>query len=225
MSATLEDLKNFYSAQGNNTSSIFDVWERGDARGDSVTPSTYSGEYRSLMLETLVKALSAHDSKKLLSLGCGNAMIEAELASQGYDILAVDAMPEAVELARKKGLTSLRADVESWAPEAGAWPVVYADGLLGHLYDSATESLPVLGRIRSWFTGGGTLVVSNDSPRSGGAVEAAPGVDAFYWLSGEYLVEQAYAAGFSYATCETFTYARPISGERHRAVLIAQVHE
>ncbi|MER7048586.1 class I SAM-dependent methyltransferase [Streptomyces jumonjinensis] len=222
MSASQEDLKKFYSGREDNSPSIFDVWEQGAARGDSVTPSTYSHEYREMMLGTLVEALAKSDARRLLSLGCGNAVIEAELAAQGYDVLAVDAMPEAVRLARRKGLTSLLADVREWSPAPGEWPVVYADGLFGHLYDPDTRTLPILHRIRSWFTDGGTLIASNDSTRSGEPAEAAPGVNAFYWLSEDYLADQAYDAGFSFAECRTFTYSRPISGPRHRSVLIAQ---
>lgn len=223
MSATLEDLEKFYAANGRQSRSIFDVWEHGDARGDSVTPSTYSAEYRTMMMDLLLGELASNDSKRLLSLGCGNAVIEARIADLGHEVLAVDAMPEAVELARKKGLTALQADVETWSPEPGGWPVVYADGLLGHLYDIETGSLPVLARIRDWLAGGGTLIASNDAPKNGAATEAAPGVNAFHWLAEEYLVEQARAAGFSSATSLGFDYDRPLSGARHRSVLIARV--
>nr|WP_240449032.1 class I SAM-dependent methyltransferase [Streptomyces harenosi] len=175
------------------------------------------------MVDLLLGELAANDTKRLLSLGCGNAVIEERIAALGYEVLAVDAMPEAVELARRKGLTALQADVQTWSPEPGGWPVVYADGLFGHLYAQETASLPVLARIRDWLAGGGTLVASNDAPRNGAATEAAPGVDAFYWLAQEYLVDQANAAGFSSATSQGFAYERPLSGERHRAVLIARV--
>ncbi|MFJ4770779.1 class I SAM-dependent methyltransferase [Streptomyces uncialis] len=176
-----------------------------------------------MMLGTLVKALAERDSRKLLSLGCGNAVIEAELTAQGYDVLAVDAMPEAVRLARNKGVTSLLADVRTWTPGPDSRPVVYADGLLGHLYDPDTRTLPVLRRVRAWLTDGGTLIASNDSTMSGTPAEAAPGVNSFYWLSEDYLASQAYEAGFSSAGCETFVYSRPISGPRRRSVLIAHV--
>jgi hypothetical protein len=46
------------------------------------------------MADRLAAALDLN-AGGLLSLGCGNAAVEAEVVRRGYDVLAIDAMPEA----------------------------------------------------------------------------------------------------------------------------------
>ncbi|MDJ1134773.1 class I SAM-dependent methyltransferase [Streptomyces iconiensis] len=232
MNSQLDTLTDFYLPKRDNEPNLFQIWEDGGARGDSITPSTYSAAYRGWMRDKLVAALEAHGAKNLLSLGSGNAAIESGLARDGYRVLAVDALAEAVELAESKGLEALQADIADWTPE-GSWPVVYMDGVLGHLYDPRTRSIqPVLRRIRSWFaddsgngqgTGGGTLIASNDCTTDGSPAQPAPGVTGFHWLTGAYMREQALAAGFGEVEAETFTYDRPLSGRRVRSVITARL--
>src|SRR5262245_4666692 len=117
------DLTNFYLKNCDGKSSLFEIWEAGGARGDSVTPSTYSPQYRDWMRDKL--AVEAHrNGGRLLSLGCGNAAVEAELVRQGVSVLAVDALEEAVVLARRKGVDAVCADIFEWEP-AQTWPVIY----------------------------------------------------------------------------------------------------
>ncbi|GJF28397.1 hypothetical protein KNE206_10970 [Kitasatospora sp. NE20-6] len=220
--AQLDDLVDFYLPQRADEPSLFEIWERGEARGDSVTPSTFSPEYRTWMRGVLVGELRRHSATGMLSLGSGNAAVESDVQRDGYRVLAVDAMAEAVAIARSKGIEAVRADITVWTPEEH-WPVVYMDGLLGHLL--VDGGLPVLSRIRSWLAAGGhgTLVASNDSTRNGEPVQQAPGVTGFHWLSEEYLRDQALAAGFAEVEVETFHYRRPLSGDRARSVIVARV--
>jgi hypothetical protein len=230
-SEQLRELAAFYTGRGDGESTLFEIWERGEARGDSVTPSTYCAEYRRWMRDKLVEVLDEHGAAGLLSLGSGNAAVESEVHGKGYRVLCVDVVQQAVDLARAKGLEAVRADVTRWAP-AEPWPVIYMDGVLGHLYTAADGILPVLGRVRSWLTGpgspaggrGGSLVASNDSPRNGGPAQPAPGVAAFHWLSGAYLRDQALRAGFVSASVQTYVYERPLSGRRARSVLVARAN-
>jgi SAM-dependent methyltransferase len=222
------DLVNFYLEDSDSKPNIFEVWEEGGSRGDSVTPSTYSVEYRNWMCDKLVAKLK-WNGDGLLSLGCGNAAVEAEVAQQGFRVLAVDAMEHAVALARKKGLDAICADIYQWEP-AEPWPVIYMDGVLGHLYNADEGLAPVLGRIHAWLgpragsnSGVATLIASNDAPKNGADVEKAPGVNGFYWLSAEYIRDQALKSGFDTAMTEEFRYQRPISGERVRAIVTGYV--
>jgi SAM-dependent methyltransferase len=222
-----DDLVKFYSA-GVDEPSIFEVWEDGGSRRDSVTPSTFSPHYRSWMCDRLVTELNRNGGG-LLSLGCGNAAVEAEIVRKGFRVLALDAMEDAVELARQKGVDAHCADIYQWEPDE-AWAVVYIDGVLGHLYDERHGLVPVLDRIRSWMeprsdadSGVATLVASNDAPANGGEQEKAPGVNGFHWLSAAYLRDQALTAGFDLAAAEEFRYQRPVSGERVRAVMSGYV--
>ena len=202
--------------------SLFDIWEGGAANGDSVTPSTYSAQYRAWMIEFLRGVLDNTRPPTLLSIGCGNASVEAELARAGYEVLAVDVLERAVQIARRKGLTAEVADISSWSPEEGRWGVVYADGLLAHLYDPEDGLVSILKHLHGWLVPGpGVLVISNDSAREGRDAQRAPGVPA-HWLSSGYLIEQCRTAGFTDVSYTTFTYTRPLSGPRDRVVVTAR---
>jgi SAM-dependent methyltransferase len=198
----IDVLRDFYCA---GERSLFDVWEHGGARGDSITPSVASPAYRGWMRDKVLAA----NGPRVLSLGCGNAAVERELADAGVRVLAVDALQDAV-----------RADITEWQP-GELWPVIYSDGLFGHLYAAEGGLTGIFERIRSWLAPGGTLIVSNDAPRDGEPVQEAPGVPGFRWLSGSYLAEQARAAGFRETVVESYGYERPLSGPRLRAVLTA----
>jgi SAM-dependent methyltransferase len=224
----LENIAPFYLSRDDQHRNLFEIWEGGEGRGDSVTPSTYSAEYRDWIRDRLLGTLDSTGATGLLSLGCGNAMVEAEIARKGFRVLAVDALPEAVDLARAKGVPAECGDVEEWAPRV-SWPVVYMDGLAGHLYRSGDGLVPVLSRIRSWLApnqpgGVATLIISNDAPKDGSQAQAAPGVSDFHWLSAGYLRDEAVAACFEDVVTAEFVYRRPQSGDRTRAVVHAHVH-
>lgn len=215
-------MRQFYLGAASHTESLFDTWERGAARGDSVTPSTYSPEYRRWMCELLLERLRARPGG-LISIGSGNATVEATLTAAGHRVLAVDVIPEAVELARRKGVEAVVADVYDWTPPAGVWTVIYADGVMGHLYHPQVGLQPVLTRLRSWLAiHRGHLVISNDRPRGIADVQPAPGVPGFYWLSEDFLRKEADTAGFDELSSTTFRYQRPLSGARERAILTAR---
>lgn len=220
----IEALSRFYLRADDSGLSLFEIWENGGARGDSVTPSTYSAEYRSWMRDLLIDVLDGNGADAMLSLGCGNAAVESEIARKGYRVFAVDAIREAVELARAKGVEAIQANITAWTPAHG-WLVIYLDGVLGHLYRTGDGLQHVLPRFRSWLAPAGaertSLVVSNDSTKDGGPVQAAPGVPSFHWLSGAYLAAQTRLAGFDEVAVHAYRYQRPRSGERVRSVVVA----
>lgn len=221
--ADLDQLRRFYVGTTRDGDNLFDTWERGEARGDSVTPSTYSVEYRRWMCDLLLGHLMARPGG-VISIGSGNAAIESALVRAGHRVLAVDVFPEAIDLAKRKGVEAMLADVRDWSPPAGTWTVVYADGVMGHLYDPGVGLRPVLTDIRSWLAPHkGVLVISNDRPPSVANVQPAPGVPGFYWLSENLLRKEAEAVGFDEMSSATFGYQRPLSGLRERAVLTARV--
>jgi SAM-dependent methyltransferase len=218
----IEQMRQFYLGTTAHSESLFDTWERGAARGDSVTPSTFSPEYRQWIGDLLLEHLRAKPGG-MISIGSGNATVEAELVRAGHRVLAVDVIPEAVELARSKGVEAVLADVHHWSPPAGDWTVVYADGVMGHLYDPQAGLQPVLTQLRSWLgIHRGSLVISNDRPSGLADVQPAPGVPGFYWLSEDFLRKEADTAGFDELTSTTFRYERPLSGTRERAILTAR---
>jgi SAM-dependent methyltransferase len=221
----IEELRAVYLSKTGGEPSRFHIWERGEAIGDSITPSTYNRAYRTWMRDLLRKFLegSGDDDPGLLSVGCGNATVEAELALSGYRVLAVDAMEEAVELARAKGVEAVCADVLEWTPPAGDWHVLYADGFLGHVFDPDDGIQPALRLMRSWLReDGGVLVVSNDDPRKDADTQQHSEVPQFTWLSAPYLKAQAEAAGFTDVWTTWFTYERPLTGPRERVIITAR---
>jgi hypothetical protein len=206
----------------------FDIWEDAGARGDSVTPSTYSREYRAWMVDKLAAELTRNNGTGLLSLDCGNVAVEGELVRRGLRVAGVDAMEEAVVLARANGVEAERADITVWSPDR-PWPLVCMDGVLGHLYEPGQGFGDYLSRLRSWLAPGAgastaTFVASNDAPRNDGPVQPAPGVTGFHWLSLDYLREQIQDAGLDDVTAEHFQYPRPRSGPRLRAGVVARLH-
>jgi SAM-dependent methyltransferase len=217
-----EPLRAFYLRNTDGERSIFDIWEKGGAKGDSVTPSTYSGPYRLWMTALLRKYLTETESSGLLSVGCGNAAVEAGLTAEGHRVLGVDALTEAVELARAKGVDAVCANILTWTPPPGPWTLIYADGVLGHLHDAVHGVRHVLRRFLSWLPEGGALVVSNDGPSTDADVQSHPDVPGFAWLSRGYLHRQVEDSGFRDTNSSHFVYERPLSGQRERVIVTAR---
>jgi len=218
-------IRDFYLPQNGDKESIFDIWERGEARGDSVTPSTYCEPYRVWMSMFLRELLGHPGERQLISVGCGNAAVEAELVMRGHRVFALDILDEAIELARRKGIAAERADVMRWSPATEDGRIVYADGLLGHLYDAEHDSIPAVRQVHSWLTSSSrdALVISNDEAQNGDDVQPASGVPGFHWFSEVYLRRQVLAAGFADVSCTRYIYERPLSGPRSRLIVVARI--
>lgn len=208
---------------GEAEETIYSIWEKGGAFNDSVTPSTYVPEYRSHMVFKMLSLTKT--GEHIFSLGCGNGFVEGDLAGLDRAVHAIDVNEEAVKLTRKKGVDAFVADYYALAPEdvAGA-RLVYADGLLGHLFDPQEETAPALGQLKSLGLRSGTyVVVSNDAPRdSGAAFEPHDRLDDFWFISKDYLQEKLTAIGFTPVESYYFPYLRPISGMRNRTICVAR---
>jgi predicted TPR repeat methyltransferase len=211
-------VRDYYLHDNGGQPSIYHIWEQGVGRGDVTTPAQSSPEYQQWMGELLRRFLGENPDAGLLSLGCGNAFIEAQIAAEGVRVLGVDAMEEAVELARAKGVEAVCADVLSWSPPPGPWTVIYADGSLGHLYDPDTGVRNVLDRFRSWLPDNGILIISNDPPRTDDEVQKHPDL-RYYFLSQAYLHREMQECGLREVTSTVFTYQKPVSGPRDRVVV------
>jgi SAM-dependent methyltransferase len=215
------DLRSFYLT-GSEEMSIFEEWEHGVARGDSTTPSICSPTYRWWILEHLRNALDRDRKNLLLSLGSGNAFVERVLGREGYPVLAVDALEEAVELARRAGVPAICQNLYTWEARTEYWDVVYADGLLGHLHDGGDGAQRALRLFHSWLKpAGGTVVISNDAPKTDEPVQQSANVPGFYWLSEGWIASELKRAGFARVSTATLTYRRPLSGPRTRAIITA----
>ncbi|HTA05469.1 MAG TPA: methyltransferase domain-containing protein [Solirubrobacteraceae bacterium] len=215
------DLRSFYLT-GSEEMSIYEEWEHGIARGDSTTPSISSPTYRWWILEHLRNALDRDRKNLLLSLGAGNAFVERVLGREGYPVLAVDALDEAVELARQAGVPAICQNLYTWDARPRYWDVVYADGLLGHLHDGNDGAHRALCRFYDWLKPtGGTVVISNDAPKTDEPVQQSANVPGFYWLSTGWIAAELKRAGFNRVSTATIVYRRPLTGPRSRAIITA----
>lgn len=202
---------------------IYEIWEQGEACNDSITPSTYVPEYRS---HIVLKILSlTGENARIFSLGCGNGFVEADLVGCGRSVTAVDCNAEAVELTRKKGVDAFVADFFQLRREQlEGVDVVYADGLLGHLFDPEEEVRPTFAAIEGFgLKSGSLLVLSNDAPRDDRAFAPHDRVDGFWFLSKDYLRESLATFGFEPLESYYFPYLRPVSGMRNRTICVARV--
>lgn len=211
------------STPGGQQRSIYQIWEAGAAFNDSVTPSTYCQEYRSHMVLKIMSLTALHD--RIFSIGCGNAFVEAELLKEGRSVQCIDCNAEAVHLAASKGIEAFTADFFALPPaHLAGFSVVYADGLLGHLYQSDGELDAFFETLLSLRPLPGTwIVISNDAPLSPGAVvEPHARVSDFWLLSKACLDETFERFGFEIVESYYFPYVRPISGLRNRTICIAR---
>lgn len=219
----IKAVRDYYLHDNDGEPSIYHIWERGAGRGDVTTPATSSQPYQQYIEDLLRGFLAESPDPGLLSVGCGNGMIEARIAAGGFRVLGIDALEEAVELAAAKGLDAVCADVLDWTPPPGPWTVLYADGSPGHLYDPASELQALLQRFKSWLPEGGALVLSNDPPRTDAEVQENPKVPGYFWFSQDYLSQQVERCGFRDVSSTAFTYQKPLSGPRDRIVVTAHV--
>lgn len=223
----LDRVRDYYTTQrsvGQHEASIYAIWEKGRAFNDSITPSTYVPEYRSHM--TLKLLSLTKDGASIFSIGCGNAAVEGVIAGLDRRVRGIDYNAEAVELARQKGIDAFVADYYTLLPSdvAGA-DIVYADGFLGHLFDSEKEMAPALAKLADLgLKSGSLLVFSNDAPPDPEAAFAPhERVEDFWFISKDYLQERLSDLGYVPVESYYFPYMRPISGLRNRTICIVRV--
>ncbi len=224
MTQNMKSLLDYYKTPRSDGETIYAIWERGEAFNDSVTPSTYVPEYRS---HILLKFLSlTEEGSRIFSFGCGNAAVEGALVEHGRRVGAIDVCPEAVELACKKGVEASANDFFAISPDdVSGFDAIYADGFLGHLFDSVEEVGPTLHKIKELDLRSGTvLLFSNDAPPDRSVpFTAHERVDNFWYLSKDYLAERLVGSGVEVLESYYFPYVRPISGLRNRTIVVARV--
>ncbi|MGH9884925.1 MAG: hypothetical protein ACREBE_05330, partial [bacterium] len=66
---------------GDTALNRYEIWERGEAVGDSVTPSIWCPEYRMHMVLKILSLPRPHE--RVFSIGCGNAFVEADVQARG----------------------------------------------------------------------------------------------------------------------------------------------
>jgi len=217
-------LRDFYCRPvGDKALNRYEVWERGGAVGDSVTPSIYCPEYRMHMVLKILSLPKPHE--RMFSIGCGNAFVESDLQARGLRVQAIDCNDEAVVLAASKGVEAFTADYHALPPgHLADFGVVYADGLLGHLYHPETGLSGFFETLHALKPAPGTwLVLSNDAPADPNVGVAPHGkVQGFWLFSPEYLRDTAQRFGYTVIESYSFPYERPLSGLRNRTICVAR---
>jgi hypothetical protein len=163
--------------------------------------------------------------ERVFSIGCGNAFVEADLQARGLPVQAIDCNDEAVVLAASKGVDAFTADYHALAPgHLASFGVVYADGLLGHLYHPDTGLTAFFETLLALKPPPGSwLVLSNDAPAEAGAAVTPHGkVQGFWLFSPEYLRDAAQRFGYTVIESYSFPYERPVSGLRNRTICVAR---
>jgi len=209
---------------GDTALNRYEIWERGGAVGDSVTPSSYCPEYRMHMVLKILSLPRPHE--RMFSIGCGNAFVEADLQTRGLRVQAIDYNEEAVVLAASKGLDAFTADYHALPPgHLAGFGVVYADGLIGHLYHPDTGLTAFFETLLALKPPPGSwLVLSNDAPAQPGSGVTPHGKVPGFWLfSPEYLRDVAQRFGYTAIEAYSFPYERPLSGLRNRTICIARM--
>ena len=204
---------------------IYEIWEDGGAYNDSVTPSTFSVEYRSHIVLKMLSLTTKGD--RIISLGCGNGFVEAELIRHSRDVYAIDCNDEAIRLTQAKGVKAVHRDFFDLRPEdIGNAALVYADGFLGHVFHPDMGLQPFLRKLESLqLPKRCRLVFSNDAPKTVSAIQRHDTLDGFWFISKDYLVDVMRGAGFDGLESYYFPYFRPISGLRNRTICACHAGE
>jgi len=217
-------LREFYCSPLADGRNRYEVWEQGEACGDSVTPSTYCPEYRSHMV--LKMMWLSKPRGRVFSIGCGNAFIETDLQARGMRVQAIDCNQEAVDLAVGKGVDAFAADYYKLpSGHLAYFDVVYADGLLGHVYRPDTGLDGFFSTLRKLAVPiGSWIVLSNDAPpQPEKPVTPHPSLSGFWLFSREYVREAVERGGYTVVECYSFPYERPVSGLRSRTICFAHL--
>lgn len=226
LSQDLNLVRDYYSKSrevGDTAKTIYQIWEEGEAFGDSITPSTYCHEYQSHVTQKIL-GISGLD-KPIFSIGCGNAAIEGRLVQHGRKVRAVDCNEEAVALAQKKGVDASVDDFMTQSTTLADTSLIYADGLVGHLFDEERGLSHFFEKLRDLGVERGTYIfISNDGPYDKSLqFEKHKSVNGFWFVSLDYLARSLEQAGFTMLERYTFPYQRPNSGLRNRTMCLAQV--
>ncbi len=69
------------------------------------------------------------EGKTVLDVGCGSGLLSKTLAGRGFDVLAIDDDPKAIEITRKKGVNACIARIDDLAPDQKFDCIICADVL------------------------------------------------------------------------------------------------
>lgn len=116
--------------------------------GTNENPASVLGVLAALMLPNVRATLDAgmrylpkpNPGQRLLDIGCGNGAFLYRARSAGWDVVGVDVDPNAIELARKKGLHVFLGRIEELTLEGNQFDVITLSHVIEHVH-SPIETL------------------------------------------------------------------------------------
>ena len=213
----LEKVRQFYEGKiKNRTQSRFQIWERGEAVGPSMTPSTMHQDYRDKLVSILDDLASHTSGSRILSIGCGNGFVERDLLKLGYQVLATDVCKEALELAEAKGLNTMYLNAtEGISCIDEAFDLIFFDGVIGHLFDDSGSVDYIFQELHRVLSPQGVVLIGNGIPDNAENIWHLDRADYFY-TSQAFLESRLKDSGFEAIQSILVVYQIPEVGIRTR---------
>ena len=124
--------------------------------GPQASPESTDGYFSRRRADIL--ELVPADARRILSVGCGAAVTEAELVKEGRSVVGIELNPGAAAIARRRGLEVFEGDATALdkALEGREFDcLIYAD-VLEHIADPVAVAAGHVRRLRA----GGTVIIS-----------------------------------------------------------------
>ncbi len=202
--------------------SLFDDWL---ALCDAKMPpplAVRSAGYRRF-LATLIGSIP-ESNRGVLSIGAGTGVMEEKLQEMGIDIVANDTHPRAVEICRAKNLRTLEFNfMQEKPPEGCEFGILYADGLLGHVWPEDADSLEVWYKLAS-IGAPNIIVTSNDIVSDTSPTRKVTGLpdQAFFRPPAGWYAQSAEKAGLRKVFSKRLPYRRR-QAWRDREILVLSI--
>jgi SAM-dependent methyltransferase len=168
----------------------------------------------------LVELLAPRPGERVLDLGCGDGFLTERLVALGCQVVAVDASPEQVEGARRRGLDARVARAEA-LPFAAEFDAVFSNAVLHWVKDAAGAIAAVHRALRP----GGRFVAELGGAGCVAAIRAALGealarrgwdaaaLDPWFFPDAESYRALLEAGGFDVESIALFPRPTPLPGD------------
>lgn len=164
--------------------------------------------------------------RRLIGIGSGNGIMEAELAADGWDVLATDPCLSALRHCADKGLATaplvLGEDVN-----INGFDVSYSDGVMGHLWEPGAGTSGAWQALARLGTPGAFHVTSNDlsddDQHTRFAVNASPRAAFYRPPAGTFEREATGSGRWTGVSTMIYPYMRRGVEPRRREILVLKL--